>query len=470
MDPNNFGNVDSINSGMTAFPPYGNLDINYLNNHGSGNINGAGQLHHHHSVSGTSYGPTNTYPMPASSILYQTGMHAYQNHQHNQLQNEQAATHLLNQQFHHPLGHQYAPFDFNNLPSQSYLLHGSPMQPSASQYDNSALSGNLGPFNGASNLDMIPTRASRDDIVQSARFWTGEPYAKLIYEALKIAPHHRMVLRDIYKWFELNTDKSQASKGGGWKNSIRHNLSMNWSFHKVDVRNEANKGKKSYIWALRPSALVAGGVESTTRYRKNAARKNTKPQAQRRGSKKGQSPRSSHDLSQDAGTIVQHAQDKRATAVKEERRSHDLSAASQHSSSNWSMQVNAEQCQFPYRQHPLPWQTNSMIPQSNTVEAQPDGFPGFDNLAPPFHFDQQGAYVPTQPNTPAVNQDNSPTPSMTATMSSFGYHEDNELERLQQFSNQTTVQHNQTNSQYKYPESAGPFVYQEEDVAPTIEN
>lgn len=54
-----------------------------------------------------------------------------------------------------------------------------------------------------------------------------KPYARLIYEALMLAPGHRMMLRDLYEWFRLNTTKPQESGSNGWQNSIRHNLSMN---------------------------------------------------------------------------------------------------------------------------------------------------------------------------------------------------------------------------------------------------
>jgi hypothetical protein len=56
---------------------------------------------------------------------------------------------------------------------------------------------------------------------------TGKPYAQLIQECLLQAPGHRMMLRDIYDWFEANTTKPLESGGTGWQNSIRHNLSMN---------------------------------------------------------------------------------------------------------------------------------------------------------------------------------------------------------------------------------------------------
>ncbi len=51
-----------------------------------------------------------------------------------------------------------------------------------------------------------------------------EPYAKLMFRAFLAAEGHRMTLKELYQWFKDNTDKV---KGGGWQNSIRHNLSMN---------------------------------------------------------------------------------------------------------------------------------------------------------------------------------------------------------------------------------------------------
>jgi hypothetical protein len=53
------------------------------------------------------------------------------------------------------------------------------------------------------------------------------PYAKLIYQCLRDAPDHTMVLKEIYDWFKANTDKAQDPGEKGWQNSIRHNLSMN---------------------------------------------------------------------------------------------------------------------------------------------------------------------------------------------------------------------------------------------------
>ena len=53
------------------------------------------------------------------------------------------------------------------------------------------------------------------------------PYSKLIYKAMLDAPGHQMTLKEIYDWFRRNTKKVKDETSDGWRNSIRHNLSMN---------------------------------------------------------------------------------------------------------------------------------------------------------------------------------------------------------------------------------------------------
>lgn len=71
------------------------------------------------------------------------------------------------------------------------------------------------------NNPMLPEEMDEDGCS------TEEPYARLIWRALMSAPGNRMVLREIYEWFEKNTNKAKNSDSKGWQNSIRHNLSMN---------------------------------------------------------------------------------------------------------------------------------------------------------------------------------------------------------------------------------------------------
>ncbi|KAH9860990.1 hypothetical protein IAQ61_010726 [Plenodomus lingam] len=123
-----------------------------------------------------------------------------------------------------------------------------------------------------------------------------QPYAQLIYQALLHADGHTMILRDIYDWFKKYTDKAAASETKGWQNSIRHNLSMNGAFEKVDQPGE--ESRKGFMWRLSESA-IREGVKSTTRYRSKAPNKRgqrshfPQPQRQASGSKGGQAARRS---------------------------------------------------------------------------------------------------------------------------------------------------------------------------------
>jgi hypothetical protein len=69
-----------------------------------------------------------------------------------------------------------------------------------------------------------------DTVSNTEESKAGEPYAKLIHRALMGAPSHSMALQEIYQWFIDNTEKG-SSPSSGWRNSIRHNLSMNAVSH-----------------------------------------------------------------------------------------------------------------------------------------------------------------------------------------------------------------------------------------------
>uniref|UniRef100_A0AC35TFP3 Fork-head domain-containing protein n=1 Tax=Rhabditophanes sp. KR3021 TaxID=114890 RepID=A0AC35TFP3_9BILA len=84
--------------------------------------------------------------------------------------------------------------------------------------------------------------------------WGEDSYSDLIAKALDGAIERRMKLNEIYLWFSENIpyfrDRSTQEEAAGWKNSIRHNLSLHNRF--MRIQNEG-AGKSSW-WVINPDA------------------------------------------------------------------------------------------------------------------------------------------------------------------------------------------------------------------------
>ncbi|KAJ3590002.1 hypothetical protein NHX12_007959, partial [Muraenolepis orangiensis] len=88
--------------------------------------------------------------------------------------------------------------------------------------------------------------------------WGNMSYADLITKAIESSPESRLTLSQIYDWMVKSVpyfkDKGDSNSSAGWKNSIRHNLSLHSRF--VRVQNEGT-GKSSW-WMLNPEGGKSG--------------------------------------------------------------------------------------------------------------------------------------------------------------------------------------------------------------------
>ncbi|XP_048849042.1 forkhead box protein O6-like [Brienomyrus brachyistius] len=106
--------------------------------------------------------------------------------------------------------------------------------------------------------------------------WGNQSYADLITRAIESSADRRLTLSQIYDWMVRYVpyfkDKGDSNSSAGWKNSIRHNLSLHTRF--IRVQNEGT-GKSSW-WMLNPEGgragkaprRRAGSVDGEARYLK----------------------------------------------------------------------------------------------------------------------------------------------------------------------------------------------------------
>ena len=108
----------------------------------------------------------------------------------------------------------------------------------------------IGKTSRESKLSTSSSRGSDDE--EAATTGDGKPnhsYISLIANAILTAKDKRLVLSDIYQ-FVLDTQPYFRNKAGqGWRNSIRHNLSLNECFIKAG-RSPNGKG---HFWAINPA-------------------------------------------------------------------------------------------------------------------------------------------------------------------------------------------------------------------------
>ncbi|XP_016370682.1 forkhead box protein O3-like [Sinocyclocheilus rhinocerous] len=110
--------------------------------------------------------------------------------------------------------------------------------------------------NDSSINGLIPQQPRKSSARRNA--WGNYSYADLITQAIESSPEKRLTLAQIYDWMVRNVpyfkDKGDSNSSAGWKNSIRHNLSLHSRF--VRVQNEGT-GKSSW-WMVNPDGGKGG--------------------------------------------------------------------------------------------------------------------------------------------------------------------------------------------------------------------
>lgn len=129
------------------------------------------------------------------------------------------------------------------------------------------------PLGGPCSISQRKSSSSRRNA------WGNMSYADLITKAIESSPEKRLTLSQIYDWMVKSVayfkDKGDSNSSAGWKNSIRHNLSLHSRF--VRIQNEGT-GKSSW-WMLNPE----GGKNGKSPRRRAASMDNNSKFSKSRG-------------------------------------------------------------------------------------------------------------------------------------------------------------------------------------------
>ncbi|CAB1418964.1 unnamed protein product [Pleuronectes platessa] len=134
--------------------------------------------------------------------------------------------------------------DLLNSFSHSGLRSVSPLQDPDGQHPRSP-SSSPSPDDG-----LLGDAHSAYDLAAGANRKPPYSFSCLIFMAIEDAPNKRLPVKDIYGWI-LEHFPYFANAPTGWKNSVRHNLSLNKCFKKVDKDRSQSIGKGS-LWSIDP--------------------------------------------------------------------------------------------------------------------------------------------------------------------------------------------------------------------------
>ncbi|XP_072252514.1 forkhead box protein N2 [Leuresthes tenuis] len=113
--------------------------------------------------------------------------------------------------------------------------------------------GNLLPLQPLAKMTPLPQKESctpDEPLPPPASSKPPYSFSSLIFMAIEDSPHKRLPVKDIYEWI-VNNFPYYRTATGGWRNSVRHNLSLSKSFRRIQRDKSQSVGKGS-LWCVCP--------------------------------------------------------------------------------------------------------------------------------------------------------------------------------------------------------------------------
>ncbi|KAM4621216.1 uncharacterized protein ACJ7VT_005607 [Polymixia lowei] len=114
--------------------------------------------------------------------------------------------------------------------------------------------GNLLPLQPLPKMTPLPQLQMQPNLpTQPPPSTSSKPpysFSSLIFMAIEDSPDKRLPVKGIYEWIE-NSFPYYRTASGGWRNSVRHNLSLSKSFRRIHRDKNQSVGKGS-LWCVCP--------------------------------------------------------------------------------------------------------------------------------------------------------------------------------------------------------------------------